>query len=158
MVTLSDTCSIDVRVDVEVPFAFRVDNVSYLDTVEMNLSQLELPDLIERLTLELSFVSTLPLNMTGRFYMYDSENDVITGELLTDAQLIQASFDGQPTTTNVSIDITEEKMEGVLNSDRIIMIYNLDTDAHDVKLNINQMLEIFMKARVKYDGVVEFKN
>lgn len=158
MVTLADTCSIDVRVDVEVPFAFRVDNVSYLDTVEVNLSQLELPDLIERLTLELSFVSTMPLNMTGRFYMYDSENDVITGELLTDAQLIQASFDGQPTTTNVSIDITEEKMEGVLNSDRIIMIYNLDTDAHDVKLNINQMLEIFMKARVKYDGAVEFKN
>ena len=155
MVTLADTCGVDVKVDVEVPFDFTVDNVSYLDTVEVNLSNLELPDLIERLTLELSFTSTLPLNMMGRFYMYDSENDVITDELLPDTHLIQASFDGRPTTTSVSIDITEERIERVLNSDRIIMIYHLDTDAHDVKLNINQMLDVFMKARVKYDGVVE---
>ena len=158
MVTVTDTCGIDVRVDVEVPFAFRVDDVSYLDTVEVNFSELELPDMIEQLTLELSFTSTLPLNMTGHFYMYDSENDVITDELLPDAQLIQASFDGQPATTNVSIDITEERVERVMKSDRIIMVYHLDTDAHDVKLNVNQMLEIFMKAKVKYDGVVELKN
>ena len=158
MVTVADTCGIDVKVDVEVPFAFRVDNVSYCDTVEVNFSELDLPDLIEQLTLELSFTSTFPLNMTGHFYMYDSENDVITDELLSEARLIQASFDGQPTTTFVSIDITEERIERVLNSDRLIMIYNLDTDAHDVKLNVNQMLEIFMKAKVKYDGVVELKN
>ena len=155
MFTVYDTCNIDVRVDVDIPFDFKVDEVRYLDTVNMELSEFSLPDIIECLTLDLTFISTMPLNLNGRFFMYNSENEEITDVLLPDSQLIQASFDGQPTTTTVSIDITEERIEKVLGSDRIIMAYELDTDARNVKLNANQKLTLFVKAKVKYDGVVE---
>ena len=155
MLTVADTCSIDVRVDVELPFSFSVEEVHYLDTVNMNLSELDMPDLIESITLELTFHSTLPLNLNGCFYMYNSENETITDTLVADAQLIQASFDGQPTTTTVSIAITEERMEHVFQSNRIIMAYAMDTDARNVQLNANQKLDLFVKAKVKYDGVVE---
>jgi hypothetical protein len=87
--------------------------------------------------------------------MYNSETEMITDTLLSDSRLIQASFDGHPTTTTVSVDITEARVEHVLHSDRIIMVYELDTDAHDVKLNANQKLDLFTKAKVKYNGVVE---
>ena len=155
MVTVDDTCCIDLRIDVDIPFAFKVDNVQYLDTVNMKLSELEMPDMIESITLDLIFTSTIPLNLNGKFYMYDSETGTITDTLLSDARLIQASFDGQPTTTMVEIDITEERIERVLHSDRIIMVYVVDTDAHDVKLNANQKLDLFTKVKVKYNGVVE---
>lgn len=153
--TVFDTCNVDIRVDVEIPFDFKVDDVQYIDTVNLQLSELNMPDLIERLTLELTFNSTLPMNLNGRFYMYNTENDEITDELLPNSRLIQASFDGQPTTTTVSVDITEERVENVLRSDRIIMAYELDTEARNVKLNSNQKLSLFVKAKVKYDGVVE---
>jgi len=155
MVTVDDTCTVDLRINVEFPFAFEADDVRYMDTIDMQLSELDMPDLIEKLTLEMTFTSTLPLNLDGRFFMYNSENEMITDTLLSDARLIQASFDGQATTSTVSIDITEERMEHVLHSDRIIMVYEVDTDAHDVKLNTNQKLDIFVKAKVKYNGVVE---
>ena len=155
MVTVDDTCCIDLRIDVDIPFAFKVDNVQYLDTVNMKLSELEMPDMIESITLDLTFTSTIPLNLNGKFYMYDSETGMVTDTLLSDARLIQASFDGQPTTTSVGIEITEERIEKVLHSDRIIMVYEVDTEARDVKLNANQKLDLFTKAKVKYNGVVE---
>jgi hypothetical protein len=156
MITVADTCSIDVKIDLEVPFSFRIDEVNYFDTVNMKLSEIDMPDLIEAITLELSFTSTLPLNLNGQFFMYDSENGVITDTLINNAQLIQASFDGQPTKTMVSVDITEGRVQNVLHSDRIIMAYALDTDAHDMKLNANQNLGLEIKGKVKYNGVVEF--
>ena len=155
MVSVTDTCSIDVRVDVSIPFAFSVDDVCYLDTVNMELSGIEMPDMIEKITLDMTFNSTLPLNLGGRFYTYDSQNDMITDTLVATDEIIKASFDGQPITTMVSIDITENRVQHVLHSDRIIMIYELDTEARDVALNKDQKLELFVKAKIKYNGVVE---
>lgn len=156
LITVSDTCNLDVRVDISLPFSFNLDDVQYLDTVNMDLAELELPDMIERLTLELTFNSTLPVDLTGWFYMYDSENEVINDTLVGEGKLIEASFDGQPTHTTISLDITEERIQKVLRSDRIIMQYVLDTEARDVKLNANQRLTLFVKAKAKYDTTVEF--
>ena len=158
LVTISDTCSLDVQVNVMLPFAFNIMEVQYLDTVDLTLNELELPAMIERLTLELTFTSTLPVNLMGYFYMYDSEQEVITDTLVDDGQLIAASFDGAPTHTTLSIDLTEERMERVMQSDRIIMRYLLDTDAHDVVLNANQRLTLYVKARAQYNAKVEFDN
>ena len=158
LITVYDTCDLDVRVDVSLPFSFIVNDVQYLDTVNLDLTELELPDMIEQLTLELTFNSTLPVDLKGQFYMYDSENEIITDTLIDDGKLIEASYDGQPTQTTLVIDITEERIERVLHSDRIVMRYLLDTDAHNVKLNANQRLTLFVKAKAKYNSVAEFND
>ena len=156
MVTVYDTNRIDTRVSVEIPFSFAVDNIAYLDTVNMNLAHLELPDLIEQLTLELSFTSTLPFNLKGSFFMYDSESERITDTLLLDADLIQASFDNRPVKTDVTLVVDEGRVEHVIHSNRIIMSYWLDSDAHEVDLNVNQKLDLSLKARAKYKNEVDF--
>jgi len=114
-----------------------------------------MPDMIEQLTLELTFNSTMPLNLGGQFFMYDSSVDQITDTLLVDNQMIAASFDGTPRTTTISVDITEDRVENVMHSDRIIMLFSLDTEARDVVINANQKLDLFARASVKYKGNVE---
>ena len=156
MVTIADTCNLDVRVDVSLPFSFNTSEVQYLDTVDLDLSELRLPEFVKTLTLELTFVSTLPLNLEGQFFMYDSENEIVTDTLIGEGKLIEASFDGYPKSTTISIDVTEERIEKVLHSDRIIMQYALDTDARNVKITADQKLGVFVKAKASYDGVVEF--
>ena len=158
VITMSDTCNLDVRVDVSLPFSFKISDVRYLDTLDLNLTELELPDFIEKLTLELTFTSTLPVNLRSQFYMYDSELEMITDTLIDAGELIEASFDGQPTHTTVSIEITEERINKVLHSDRIIMLYELDTDARNVKLTADQKLSLFVKAKAKYNSVAELDN
>ena len=155
VVSVADTCNIDVRVDVSIPFAFAVSDVHYLDTVKMDLSEIDFPDMIERITLDLTFNSTIPMNLGGKFYLYDSENDVITDILLEDDEIIKASFDGQPAVSSLSVDITDDRVAHFMSSDRIIMFYELDTDSRDVEINANQSLGAFIKAKVKYNGVVE---
>lgn len=156
-IILTDTSSIDIALDVDIPFSFKIDDVKYIDTVEMDLSEVESPEMIEELTLEMVFNSTLPLNLDGKFYLYDSKQGVVLDELLsTTGELISASFDGKPVTTNVSITVTEDKLQEAFQADGLIMMYEVDTDAHDVTLNIDQKLDMFLKAKMKYNGNVEF--
>jgi hypothetical protein len=82
--------------------------------------------------------------------MYDSENDRITDTLLADTEVIQASADGRPTTTNVSLVVDENHLENVLGSDRIIMSYLLDSSDKNVDFTIHQKVDLFLKIRAKY--------
>lgn len=156
LVTVADTSRIDTEVDVEIPFSFTVDDIAYLDTTKMDLSDLELPDMLEELAMDLTFVSTLPLNLKASFYAYDSESERIMDTLLVDGAVIRASLDGRPTTTNVSLVVDEHRLENVMHSDRIIMAYWLDSDNNNVKLNVNQKLDMYLKVRAKYYDNIEF--
>lgn len=158
LVTIHDTCRIDVRVDVSIPFSFNVNGLSYIDTVNMKLDEIEMPELVEKLTLEIEFQSTLPVDLSGKFMLYDSETGCVTDVLLEESSLIAASFDGRPQASNVVIEITDERVQNALRSDRIILYFGLDTDTHDVSLNAQQGLRFFAKAKVKYNGVIENEN
>lgn len=158
MVTVSDTNRVDLRAAVEIPFSFNVGDIYYHDTVNMNLANLDLPDFIKQLTLELTFTSLLPLNLNASFFMYSSESQMITDTLLTNAALIKASFDGKPTTTEVTLVVDEDRVEKVLHSDRIIMSYKLDSEHQDIDLNVNQRLDLSLKGKAKYKGNLEFNS
>lgn len=155
LITVYDTCSIDVRVDVAIPFSFNVNGLRYIDTVNMKLNEIEMPELVEKLTLEIEFQSTLPFELGGKFMLYDSETEHVTDILLDEASLIAASYDGQAMRSDVTIEITDDRVQNALRSDRIILCFDLDTDAHDVSLNAQQGLRFFSKAKVQYNGVVE---
>ena len=155
LVSVSDTCRIDTDVWVKFPFSFNVDDITYLDTIDMDLASLELPEMIEQLTLELTFVSTFPVNLRASYYMYDSENNRITDTLLSNTEVIQASKDGRPTTTNVSLVVNEGHLENVLESNCIIMSYLLDSGDKNVDFTMHQKLDHFLKIRAKYKSDVE---
>jgi hypothetical protein len=155
MVSVSDTSVIDVMIDAEIPFSFAMNDVRFVDTTDLNL-KIDAPEQIEKLTLELTFTSTIPLGLNAQFFAYDSETGKITETLVAEDRLINASYDGNPVTTEVTLEITGEKVEHVNHSDRLISVYEIDTDAHDVCLKGQQQLSLFVKARVKYKGTVEF--
>ncbi len=123
----------------------------------MMLSELDSPEWIKKLTLELTLNSTLPFRLNGGFYMYDSERDEVTDILLQNATLLEASYDGQTKTTTVVLEVTEDRLQNVLRSDQIILDLAVDTESQDVSLNVNQTLNFFVKAKVEYDGNVEFE-
>ncbi len=155
MVAVYDTCNIDMRVDVSIPFSFKISDMKYSDTVNLRLNEIEKPEMIEALTLELAFNSTLPMKLGGTFMLYDSNTGRITDVLLDEAALIAASCDGQASVSTVEIAITDERMEHALQSDHLIFCIDLDTEAHDVSLNADQGLQFFAKTKVKYKGIVE---
>lgn len=155
LVSVTDTCGIDVRVDVAIPMAFRVSDVHYLDTVNLDIAEIKSPEWVKKLTLELTFISTIPFELSGGFLMYNSETELVTDVLLEDATLIAASYDGQATTSTITVEVTEERLQNLFNSNRIILDLQLDTDGRNVVLNGNQGLQFFAKAKAEYDGIIE---
>lgn len=154
-VSVSDTSVIDVMIDAEIPFSFAMNDVRFVDTTDLNLN-FEAPDQIEKLTLELTFTSTVPLDFNAQFFTYDFEAGRITDTLVAKDKLICASYDGKPVTTELTLEVTGEIVEYLNHSNGLISIYEIDTDAHNVCLKGDQQLGVFIKARVKYNGVVEF--
>jgi hypothetical protein len=155
LVSVSDTCVIDVMIDTEIPFAFVMNDVRFVDTTDLNLN-IDAPDQIEKLTLELTFTSTIPLNMNAQFFTFDSEIGQITDTLVAEDKLISASYDGKPVTTEVILEVTGKKVEHLNHSDRLISIYEIETEDQEVCLKGEQQLSVFIKARVKYNGTVDF--
>jgi hypothetical protein len=100
----------------------------------------------------------MPINMNAQFFSCDSETGLITDTLLAESRLIRASFDGQPVTTEVTLEITEDKIEPLLRSGWLISRYELDTEAQTAVLKAQQSLDVMLKARLKYKGIVEFNN
>lgn len=154
-VSVSDASAIDMRVNINVPFDFAIDDVHYTDTVNMRLSEIQSPEWIKKLTLELSFTSTVPFNLLGRFQMIDTEHNEITYTLLDDATLIAASYDGQSNVTEVAIEIDGVRMADVMRSDRIILDFGIDSDGRNIVLKADQGLHVFVKAQVEYDALFE---
>lgn len=157
IVYVSDTSTIDVKIAADIPMAFNVENVSYRDTVNMKLSEITYPELIQEIVLDLDFLTDLPFNVGASVMMYDSQNQVVTDTLASNAR-IQGSFDGTKKASQIVVKVTEDRVNRVLNSDRIILKFTLDTDARDVVLNFKQSLDFTLKADVKYNGNVEFSN
>ena len=158
MVTVADTSRVDLHTTVDLPFSFTMENVTYLDTVNMDLANLEMPELLEKLTLEMTFNSRMPFQLNMSLYAYNSENEMIMDTLLANAALIKASFDDKPATTEVSLVIDGDRLDNVLHSDRLIISYQLDSEGRHVNLNVNQKLDLAMKVRAKYNGNIEFEN
>ena len=156
MVNVVDSSRIDARISVEIPFSFAVDDITYLDTIDTDFSDFELPEMIEQITMELTFSSTMPLNLKGSFFLYNSDNDCVTDTLFVGSDFIKASFDGRPVTTEVKLVVDRERVEQAVQSDHLIMSYCLDSDSHDVNLNASQKLDLYLKARAKYKTDIQF--
>ena len=165
-ITVADTCSLAVKADVDIPLSFTVNEVHYFDTVIFNLSEnlsgslpmLESGDWIKKLTLDLDLTSNIPLDLEGRILMYNSENGEVMDILADNVVLVSASLDGQPVNHSVSIEVTNDRIERMMKSDRMILDFDVDTQAREIDLNANQFLHFFVKCKVGYDGIIDIKS
>ena len=155
IVTVSDTSTIDVKVDVDIPCSFNVDYVICADTVEMNFDNVSLPEILDEISLDFDFLTDLPFNMRVSAYMFDSVHYVVLDTLVINQEL-KGSFDGSHVETEFIVKAEDESVDRILKSSHIILTFTLDTASQDAMLNERQNLYFNVKAAVKYNGNVEF--
>ena len=157
MICIYDTSSIVFAYDVMVPFSFNIPTVSYCDTMDINLSDISAPDFVEEMNLFVRIDSKLPINLNAQFYTVDKNTGMVTDTLFPGEKFIKGKFDSlttnpKPETSEFEISITEQRVEHLMASDKIIMKFSVDTESQDIWLNENQGLEVTMKVDVKYNG------
>lgn len=154
MVTILNTSTIGLTIDGRIPVSFSSNNVCYMDTLDIDLGEIESPEMISLVELFLDFESGLPFNMMAQLYAYDSSTGQITETIFDDPFSVAGSFDGTPTTSHVDLRITQEKFQSVVNADQLIMRYSLNTDNKEVSLNLDDDLSVEIKLKVNYDGEI----
>ena len=157
LICIYDTSSIVFAYDVMVPFSFNIPTVSYCDTMDINLSDISAPDFVEEMNLFVRIDSKLPINLNAQFYTVDKNTGMVTDTLFPGEKFIKGKFDSlttnpKPETSEFEISITEQRVEHLMASDKIIMKFSVDTESQDIWLNENQGLEVTMKVDVKYNG------
>lgn len=155
MVTVSEDNTLDFKMDANIPFAFKIDEVRYIDTIDLRVSSIESSELLKKLTIQITTTSDIPFNLNSDILMYNTEEQSVVGTLVNAAPMLRSSFDGQMCSSTFDIEVDGETLDKLMQSDKLIMNYDVDTDGHHVVLNANQTLQIYMKAKLDYDGIVE---
>lgn len=155
LVTIDDASSLDMLVDATIPMQFNIPGVYYLDTLDLSLSDITAPDLVKEIVLTVIFDSEIPFNLTGQLYTLNSFTGHVTDSLLTNAMHLNGSFDGSKVRTTTEIALTHDRIEHLLAADKLMMRFGVDTDNHDVRLNLDNGIGLTLKADVIYGGSVD---
>lgn len=156
-VTLTDTATIGFVAEGVLPIKLNIPDVTYNDTVDVNISDVEAPEIIKEVLLYLTFESEIPLNLMAQLYTTDEETGRVTDSLFVQPKEIKGSFDGTSKTTELTAYITNELLNHLLNTKHLVMRFNVNTEEQEVVLNMEDKIHLSLKADVFYDGDVDLR-
>lgn len=155
LIRINDDSSMGIGVDAVIPFQFNIPHVSYLDTIDIDVSDINAPDLVKEIVLGIIFQSEMPFNFDAQFYTIDEQTGRITDSLMADPLRINGSFDGKPVNTTADISITQSRVNSLMAANKLIMRLGVNSQNQNVFLNLANGLGVTLKADVIYDGQVE---
>lgn len=156
LVTVRDTSCISLKVNAEWPFKFKIDAVTYMDTIDLNVSSFDVPELIKEVRLLIDFESRLPFSIGAQLYAYSTVTGKMT-EIMANGHLLSGAYNGNAVTTETIAPINHDNLGDFLASDKLIMKLGITTDGNEAQLNINEnALGLVIKAEVDYGGEVDF--
>ena len=155
LIMINDTSALGLAVSALVPCQFNIPGVSYVDTVDINVSGITGPELVREIILGIIFKSQMPFNLSAQFYTIDSLTGQISDSLMANALRINGSFDGTLVETEADVSVTHERLNSLMAANKLIMRLGIDTQDLDVYLNRETGLGVTIKADIFYDGEIE---
>ena len=157
LLTLTDDSSIGLAAEVTIPMHFNIPNVTYFDTLDVDLSSISATELVSEIDLGVIFNSRMPFNIKASLYSFNSQTGLRTGTIMENLS-IPRTPDGNPVQQSQVIALTQATMRALMESDKVLMELNVDTDSQDVWINYDDGLDMILKADVIYGGTVDVNN
>jgi hypothetical protein len=146
--------------DVKMPMNFKMYDLRYVDTIDVNISMTEIENeaenetepgtdmvIFDELELKLIVENKLPIQITPLIYMVD--DGVIIDSLFTGNSCIQGCFDGTPTKNALIVKIVDEKIDNILSSDQLILDLRFSTEGNMSMMNINDYVKLRLGLKTK---------
>lgn len=157
---ISYSSNIDIVADVKMPMNFKMYDLRYVDTIDVNISMTEIENeaenetepgtdmvIFDELELKLIVENKLPIQITPLIYMVD--DGVIIDSLFTGNSCIQGCFDGTPTKNALIVKIVDEKIDNILSSDQLILDLRFSTEGNMSMMNINDYVKLRLGLKTK---------
>jgi len=153
-VFVQNNSALDVKGNVEIPFELKSESVFYQDTLDFNIgtNTPNLPDIIQSIVFRCVIGNSLPFNVKGQLYFYDSKQKVITDSLFIPPLLLAGAFqEGKMKETPFPIEIEQNRIDKVMSADKIILRFNIDTENRKVFVNAKHGLKVTLGVKIKYE-------
>lgn len=130
--------------DIEVPFSFEDLSISYTD--EMDMAELQeslegITELIQSISLEADFETTIPIGLEMQFKFYDSEDNELTGIQAEDIIIEPAGHDGKPTVSRIKLNLSVNKGNNELERlEKIVYTVKAANKVKNVSLSNKQYI------------------
>ena len=121
-ISISDTSSIDVIADIEMPFSFRISDLRYTDTIEVNFGEdTNIQNYLDEIDFFIDYKNKIPLkiNLQGLFL----KNDHVVDSLFDSGGTILYN---EP--SSLECVITDSKLDNVMRANKMIMRFGVTTD------------------------------
>lgn len=158
LVSIDKSSALGLETNVTIPMQFNVPGVYYLDTIDVNMSEIEAPEILKEILLTLLIDSEMPFNLDAQFYTLNPHTGAISDSLLVNPMHIGGSFNGTPVHTETAISVTKERLAHLVESGQLVMRFGVNTDGNDVILNLDNGLTVTLKADVIYGGEVDLND
>lgn len=150
LIRINDTSSLSLKLDATIPMRFNSDGIYYQDTMKLNLSSLNAPDIIKEIMLSTTFDSEMPFNLWAQLYTLDSITERISDSLLVNPLYIASGTTGKPVQTDAEIIVDQDRLKHMKRSKKLMLRFAIDTDNKEAVLTTKSAINIALKADVIY--------
>lgn len=147
--SISDTSTVDIAADIEMPFSFKLSDLCYTDTVPVNLSGSDndsnIDDLIDQIDFYIDYNSKIKIDVDMQAVFM--KNNTVLDSLFVDASSLNYSPTDEIST--ISVIITGRRLRNVLRSNQMVLRLGASTEA--ISPEPVMMMDtdgIFMRMRV----------
>lgn len=132
---------IDVATFMSIKLGMKVNELMYCDTVDMDMGDVSVQNYLDEIDFNFRLTNGLPVEL--EFQAYLMENGVVTDSLFDETNnTIPSSFGGNPVTKTNVIVATEERLDNVINADKLIYKIKLTTTGHEVVFRSKDMIVV----------------
>ena len=153
---VDDNSSLDLKINAELPANMSIENAVYNDTMDNALYESFNPSTIEsidKLTLRIAFTNAFPFDLIPSIDFLDSHTGDKYHVNLNGLQIHGAYGDIPFVQNPVFIEFTQEDAQKIINHDKIILNFHLNTQGHDVKIKTSQYVRAAIGAKVNYSNI-----
>ena len=148
--SISDTSTVHIAADVEMPFSFKLTDLCYTDTIAINLSDAsqtgdEIDDYIDQIDFFIDYNSKIKLDVDMQAIFM--KNNTVIDSLFTNVQ----SLDYSPTDEirTITMNVNGRKLQNVLRSNNMVLRLGASTDQiSDDPIQMMDSDAIFLRMRI----------
>ena len=160
---IADDSHIDVIADLLLPLEFDIQSLSYIDTLDFNLSlnnsedgSIHVENIFDELEFKFVFENALPVQIMPQMYVLEKGN--VIDSLFNGSSLVHGCFDGTVVEDVLIVSVTDEKLINVQRADQLIMNINLSSLGNNVMISKDDYfkLRLGLKTRTSEINVDDF--
>lgn len=154
---ITDESHIDIIGNVALPLEFDIQSLSYIDTLDFNLSlgeqengdtqSIHVEDIFDELEFKFVFENALPIQIKPQMYIL--ENGTVIDSLFDGNTFVHACFDGSPVEDILVINVTDEKLINVQRANQLMLNINLSSLGNNVVINTDDYFNLRLGLKTK---------